>query len=336
MINWRSDYDREIYEKILVPGILERPTSVFVGSGLSVHAGYPLLEGNGGLIPFLHERAEEYIGDKIPLDGDWKQKAQICRNRIGIEKFNEFLIERFSPDNNQQDTTSIHRDLVHVPFNGIITTNYDSCIEKAFEKEEIEVNLPLYHPYLDLTVLKDKIPTIQHIHGYIDPANPLGTIGSVILTTDDFLEGYPVENPGQIREFLYHLFDHQSVIFLGFGFDEELIDILEIVKERKEDQRIFAENRKLDPPSTKIQHFAILENKLIIKDQKFSISRLDEPELGISIEQEIAFEDAYLRALNVTALRFDAGKVYKSVERIISDIKTKTQQPDSELKGVEV
>ena len=126
MINWRSEFDRELYEKYLVPIIKEQPTALFIGAGLSISAGYPLLKD---LIKLLHERALEQ-NNNIALNGDWKNQAQICKDELGDDYYN-ILIDRFDPENNPARFTAIHTNLVQIKCNSIITTNYDACIELA-------------------------------------------------------------------------------------------------------------------------------------------------------------------------------------------------------------
>ncbi len=222
MINWRSQIDRDIYDRILIPVLKEQPTTVFVGAGLSKHAGYPLLSE---LINSLHTHAQKHIGKELILDGDWKQKAERCKSELGNDNFNQILIDIFNPDNVKLGFTSVHAHLVKIPFKSFITTNYDACIELAFRDYGF-VKQPLYYPNLNASELSNN--SIQHIHGYIDPENPHNTVGSIILTSGDFEQAYR-DKPGSVKRFLIDLFSDQNVIFLGFNMGDKTLtdDILE-------------------------------------------------------------------------------------------------------------
>ncbi len=316
MINWRSQSDKDKYDNLLIPVIKERPTTLFVGAGLSVHAGYPLLKE---LIQLLHTKSIER-NINLELSGDWKNNAQICKNELG-EEYYQILIDRFNPENNRVRFTSIHTNLVQVRCNSIITTNYDSCIELAFIDLGI-IKTPLYYPYLRKSELSSR--SIQHIHGFIDPANPHGSVRSVILTTDDFLQAYN-NQPNSVKSFLVDLFSEQNVIFLGFNIDTQdkiLIDILRSVKViRRENQRI-PESRQL-PPITETIHFAILENRADIESDFLESLGGDIPR-DVAEKELIQNQDEILKSLGVYSLRYDSDQYHKSVENIIVDLRTLT------------
>lgn len=327
MIEWRSQIDKDIYNNILIPVINDRPTSVFIGAGLSVHAGYPLMEGKDNLIDYLHEVAQEHTQDEIKLNGNWKQNAQICRDNLGDRNYHQALINRFLPTKNRVDTTSIHRDLVKIPFRAFITTNFDACIEIALEKEGESYQESLYYPNFSTQALNERERRVQHIHGYIDPDKPNETVGSTILTSNDFQEAYPQAQLGPIREFLVNLFSDHNVVFLGFGFDKEIFEILQKVKERKGEKQSIASNRQLPPTSFETTHFAILENDVVIKNQNDNIFSIPSNQNINEREKEhlIHVEDANLSSQGVHPIRFNAGGYFKSIEHMIEDIKNKTR-----------
>ena len=204
----------------MIPVLRDRPTTVFVGAGLSFHAGCPLLDE---LIETLHTAAINHTGKELILNGDWKEKAQICKRELGVANFNQILIDKFNPENRRLNFTSLHTSLIQIPFKSIVTTNFDSCIELA--DRDSKIWRTFYYPNLNVIELGNK--SIQHIHGYIDPENPNGTVGSIILTSEDFIEAYR-DNPGSVKRFLVDLFSLHNVIFLGFNLgDETLMEILE-------------------------------------------------------------------------------------------------------------
>ena len=317
MIKWRSQFDQDIYNNLLIPVVKGRPTTVFVGAGLSKHAGYPLADD---LINLLQKHAQQHTGQELALVGDWKNKAQTCKKILGEANFNQILIDIFNPEQRIVNFTSLHEYLVQIQFKSIVTTNYDSCIELALRAKG-DVRKPFYYPSLNETELGNK--SIQHIHGYIDPAEPHESVGSIVLTTDDFLEAYR-DKPGSVRNFLVTLFSQQNVIFLGFNLNEDLlIDILNLVKEIRGEKQRITESRNL-PPTTETVHFAILENSAEVERDIF-IQTIDyEEEIRRKEEELIRKQDVSLQTLGVYPIRYNADEYHKSVENIIANMATDT------------
>jgi hypothetical protein len=322
MIKWRSQFDQDIYNNLLIPVVKERPTTVFVGAGLSKYAGYPLVDD---LINLLQMHAQQHTGQEIALVGDWKSKAQTCKNALGDANFNQILIDIFNPEKRKVNFTSLHEYLIQIQFKSIVTTNYDSCIELAFRAKG-DSREPFYYPYLKETELGNS--SIQHIHGYINPAKPHESVGSIVLTTTDFLEAY-TDAPGSVKNFLVSLFSQQNVIFLGFNLNENvLIDILNLVKEVRGVKQRIAESRNL-PPTTETVHFAILENKAEIENDHHD----DQEDIRKKEEELVSKQDVTLQTLGVYPIRYNPDENYKSVENIIANMATITHTLS--LKGTE-
>jgi hypothetical protein len=132
------------------------------------------------------------------------------------------------------------------------------------------------------------------------------------------------------------MFINLNVVFFGFGFDDELLDILIEVKGRMIEQKTIATTRRLDPSPQEPTHFAFLNNEVILKSQKVDLYSPPRPLTGSEKDQNIAIEDAVLRDHNVIAVRFNAGDVYKSIERIISELRNETKRLDYKEKAIEV
>lgn len=314
-IDWHTQQDKNIYENSLVPTITGKPTVLFIGAGLSISAGYPLWKD---LIQLLHKKALEQDVNTI-LDGDFKTQAQICKGKLGEDYF-KILVERFDPNNNPIRFTSIHANLVQVQCSSFITTNFDACIELAFEDLGIRKKT-FYYPILRKSELSNQ--SIQHIHGYIDPMDPYTSVKSVILTSEDFLQAYD-NTPNSVKNFLVDLFYEQNVVFLGFNVDaqdQDLLEILRVVNEKQRDNERILVSRNL-PPSTKTNHFAILESNIRIKDE---YSHLPDPQKAEIAKKLIQTTNDELKALGVTPIRYNPGMYHKSVENIIVDLKTLTK-----------
>ena len=241
------------------------------------------------------------------------------------------LIDRFNPDNNRLKFTSIHTNLVQIGFKSFITTNYDSCIELAFL--DLGINkVPFVYPNLRVSELNNK--SVQHIHGYIDPNDTHNSVGSVILTTEDFNEAYS-DNGVSVKDFLVKLFSEHNVIFIGFNVsvkDDLLINILETVKRYREQTQSISMSRHLPPEPERI-HFAILENRVektedILRNQDLEITKETSEEI-------VQGQDRFLMELGVHPIRYNSDEYHKSVENIIVDMRTltRTLQPQGSEAG---
>ena len=94
MIKWRSQFDKEQYDRILAPMIKDNsyPTTVFVGAGLSYHSGYRLL---GTLCRKLKCKAQHHTGQVMSFQGDWKKEAQTCKEALGEANYQQVIIDHF-------------------------------------------------------------------------------------------------------------------------------------------------------------------------------------------------------------------------------------------------
>ena len=149
----------------LIDYIRKGQCCAFVGAGLSKPAGYPLWEE---LLDKLKKVAENITGNKAIYNGtgfEPAEKADSYRKIIGEEKYYEFLIDTFDPTDNKQPCLQVHHDLIQMPFNAYVTTNYDCLLKRALEEEGKNISYDLY-PFLDVTRLREK--RLFHIHGIID------------------------------------------------------------------------------------------------------------------------------------------------------------------------
>ena len=104
-----------------------------------------------------------------------------------------------------------------------VTTNYDRFLdskpgkmsigepgkaEDSVDKDEPEI---IYQPkHLRISQLR-RAGTVIHLHGSINYPE------SLIMTTPQYLEFYDKE---QVRDFLKEMFDHYTILFLGYGLEE--------------------------------------------------------------------------------------------------------------------
>ena len=151
-MNWPDSVDSLI--KIISKGLShpQRGAFLWVGAGLSIPAGYPSF---GKLADMLREKSLEKLDEN--LDAQKTIDAFVKANGVGY--FLQNLVDIFT----QKPPLAYHRELVKLPWKGIITTNYDELLEDALkqvEKSYIKITL---ERNLDLTA-RAELP-LYKVHG---------------------------------------------------------------------------------------------------------------------------------------------------------------------------
>jgi hypothetical protein len=145
--------------------------------------------------------------------------------------------------------------------NIFVTTNYDRWLDTRIDQPQPGVipvaspaTLPPGTSMRSIYAVNDFLPvaltqhnTVIHLHGSV--ANPMG----MVLTTNDYIEHYANDhrtgNPStenRVLTFLEHLFEHYTVLFVGYGLEE--LEILEYV---------ILKARKLRTTSNEARHFLL-------------------------------------------------------------------------------
>ncbi len=193
---------------IIKRGVADPAHAVFlwVGAGLSIPADYPSW---GQLIERLRDASVELLDDESdPLSAI---DAFVRVNGKGL--LSQQLLELFD----QKPPFLCHRELVQLPWKGIVTTNYDELIEDALkqaQKTYVKVSL---EQNLDL-VTGDRLPVFK-VHG------DLASFRDVILAGEsyrDFHERHPLLKADLESDLRKH-----SIIFFGCSMtDPRLLDWL--------------------------------------------------------------------------------------------------------------
>jgi len=97
----------------------------------------------------------------------------------------------------------------------VVTTNFDTLFECA--STQIWEKLPAVYTAPALP-LGSRFEGIVHIHGALDP------VDSIVLTDSDFGRAYLTE--GWARRFLVDLFEHYTVLFVGYSHDDAVLQYL--------------------------------------------------------------------------------------------------------------
>lgn len=251
------------YVDILVERINDKDNAVavFIGSGLSVDAGYPSLQDM--LREMGTEAGLEYLQNK-EISSDWMDDFQAIKNALGIERYNARLIEYFDYRTKNQQFNPILLNLLNIPFCAYITTNYDPCLEFASRQTPTAARPTIYSFPDELPLSELKHEQIFHIHGYVEPDNQ-ESVGSIILAREEYEYAYKTND--FVSYFLHGVFSEVDVLFIGFGWNDlELIETITRAKKTREVREDFAAQRDLRLVRAR-DIFAIIESEAFEKDR---------------------------------------------------------------------
>lgn len=252
---------------------------LFVGSGLSSQVKRLNNRPLPTWVGFLTELLDWAVANQIKFWGDPEDirqmikkgnllmAAQELQDRLGTAMIGEFLSFVFGDKLVRPSET--HRLLPHLPFRGILTTNYDSLIEGAYAVEN-EGRIPTVFTQEDLLsrpspLRRDDFSFIFKLHGHIDSPS------TIILGSRDY-QDLLFRTPGY-RQFIETLFSTHTVVFIGFGANDpdlsNIIDRLSSIYSRTLDKHyILLPSGTMNP--TEKRRFAFdkrLEVVDYIKDQ---------------------------------------------------------------------
>lgn len=196
---------------------------LFAGAGVSAKAGLPpwsayLYELAAAV--FEYDSTTKYIIDRAINDGALGDAAAyylMCRQMPEATKLREMVkpLEKFDPAGLSS--------LVQLPFQSIVTTNFDRALFAACAKyagvAAKEVNID--DPTLDAAAFSEDL-YIARIHGRVEVPS------SMRLSTQAFID---LEKNPSYQRFLEHIFTRRQVIFLGFSFlDPAIQTVLRVVR----------------------------------------------------------------------------------------------------------
>lgn len=200
----------------------------FVGSGVSIDAGYP---GWRDLVNAVLTATEAAVREKITSDRKFVRSLDTDQfpaclsviekytSRDHIENAVRLLMSK------QPTSPKLAETLCEWPFAGYLTTNYDTLLESILAAKHPGGWIAVGNKGDEIKkVASDARNLVWHIHGSVD----LPEQSDLILTEEDYdsiyLESSPLER--QLRGFLAQ----KRIVFVGFGFaDPELKRLLKIV-----------------------------------------------------------------------------------------------------------
>lgn len=215
--------------KELAELFIKKKASFFIGAGASLSAGLPTWRG------LLGELIDEL--EKLPgVDGcdgflescrrmtkdssKWFVAASVIRAKLG-KRFDEYIDSRFCNENLKPG--NVHKHIVDIPWNYVITTNYDDLIETAYSIKysgNKRVDGPTYDKTSEAVgyFYKDK-PFVFYCHGRArtEPSK-------LILSDSDYRT--LVHSQIGYQSFLQTLFVSTSFLFVGSSINDPDITML--------------------------------------------------------------------------------------------------------------
>ena len=199
----RKEFIRE-YIKAINGGY----AAIFAGAGLSRASGFVDWK------ELLRELADDISLD-VDKENDLVALAQYYRNERGNRTtLNQLIIDKFSYGTKHNQNIEI---LAQLPIGTYWTTNYDTLLEKEFEKQQKIVDKKV-DPSNMSTSLQNRDIILYKMHGdVLDPAN-------AILTKDDY-ETYHLSRQLFITALQGDLVS-KTFLFIGFSFEDPNLSII--------------------------------------------------------------------------------------------------------------
>gem|GEM_PF-1229239 len=190
---------------------------LFAGAGFSVDAGAPTWRGlfeplvDNELLA-SHGVSPEYIEGlkRLLADAKYLDLAGALKNKLSSFVIREHLRKTLTGLNH----SSLHEAAVRIGFRGIVTTNYDTLFEQAYQA--VHGTLPRVCDHREATDIADlaraKEFFVFKLHGTIDRAS------TVILDRQDYREMMHRNAPA--REFFRQILATDTVLFAGYGLGD--------------------------------------------------------------------------------------------------------------------
>jgi hypothetical protein len=219
-----SQFVKEAIPQQLITLFKDKRASLFIGAGLSIAVGLPdwygllseLIKKVGDVVADSKEYVDEC--SKILNDKNFLTIAEEVREKLGQDEFNKYIRERFV--DNRPDPNEVFKLLVELPYNYIITTNYDYLIEDAYAY--VYRRSAKKYTYQKAQAMADNIwngyQFILKAHGDADEPD------KIILTDKDYRNIINAEIG--YKSILHVLFTTNSILFLGSSLTDPELNLL--------------------------------------------------------------------------------------------------------------
>lgn len=209
----------------LIDALNKKRCAVFIGAGLSVAVGYPTWDqllstlikraDKQGIIDSKKKRELEGMS-KTP--GKWLMVAQELADSYGEGRFHADLVSIFKAVD--PAPSEAHKLITEIPFEFVVTTNYDQLIENAYFPKFNQI--PTIFTHADVTDFADSLWKgeffILKAHGDLTKRS------TIILTERDYRKVI-FASPGY-RALLEAIFTMKTILFLGASLGDPELQLL--------------------------------------------------------------------------------------------------------------
>ncbi|MFK7946716.1 MAG: SIR2 family protein [Saprospiraceae bacterium] len=178
---------------------------IFVGAGVSMNSNIPSW---GSLV---NELAKE-LPKSFQNDSDKLRTVQLYKNNRGEKEYLDKV--RSVLKHNKTTPNALHKAILDLSPEHIITTNYDDLIE-----QEVLNSNKLYYP-----ITKDKDLTYATHNKFIIKMHGDLSVGNIVLSEEDYInysENFPL-----IETFVKSLFTSKLILFIGFSFTDYNLKVI--------------------------------------------------------------------------------------------------------------
>jgi tetratricopeptide (TPR) repeat protein len=188
-------------DSVLVERFAHGNGTVFVGAGISLGSRLPSWSELMG-----HLRTD--LGTEISQSTDYLHIAELFETKHNRSVLVQYLKERLGDVRFQ--LTKTHELIVSLPVQRIYTTNFDTLLEQASQKKQINRNVIFNASHVGFS--DTSTLSIVKLHG------DLGDPNSIVISARDFY-GYFARNPA-VADLLKVELQTHTVLFLGYSFSD--------------------------------------------------------------------------------------------------------------------
>jgi len=204
----------------LIEAVKKRKCILFVGSGLSVAAGYPTWKSLVDKLMDAATRAQPRrdLGLKAYVkNGDLLTLAEFARSKLGKHEYVTLLKKVFDQPLPPQN---VHRFIARTDYRAVVTTNYDRLIETTFTFERGTAPSTFTSDSIGAMATAFWTPDafVFKLHG--DTNFP----ESLILTAQDYDRS--ILRVPHLRSFLQAVFINYTVLFVGYSLSDPDFQVL--------------------------------------------------------------------------------------------------------------
>lgn len=289
---------------------------IFVGAGVPIATGLPkwlsMIKSLYKLYP-LNDIKEKDLenSDRAP---EIAQKIyDYLKKNNKINEYSKIIKENLQPTISSY--AAIELDIASTS-NWIITTNFDTTIESAFEEkfelEESNKEIRIFSlPDFEHKNLFGS-ESIVYLHGKIDE-------NLIIFKKDDYDKYYPsISNLKEgctkdLEEYIKYIFKNYTIVFFGFSFHDNYFKKLlqNIYFDIKNSDELAAEKIGYKAKLNTIQHYAFLnENEYLVKEENENMSE--------NIQEEIIYD---LEKIGVSTFLYKEPIIFQKILKTIRKLK---------------